>query len=355
MTRCVFAVLLCLCLLQPPLSVGGEKPTTEPQTAEEAMNHKLPKALVKGDFKQAVETVAKLANVKIEVDWTAVEATGVKQDQKITMRASKITPGELLDLILVQAAAEDSPLAWYIDGDTVRVTTQMLVLHRNSLPARAIEESKEKQPKAQPLKFEFTEIPISEVIENFRKISGVNFYVNWKSLEEVGVEKNTPVTLDVTDVSIGQALDLVLDGLSGGTDKYNHIYWVLNENVIHIATGKTLDTKKVTRVYDIADLLMIIPDNEGPNISKEIINGNKGDDNKSDSFFEEDEDKDGDGRKRAETRKEKEEALIKIIKESIGEDMWQPDGKGSISIVQKKLYITQTMLGWKLLEQSLGK
>ncbi len=355
MTRYVLAVLLCVCLLQVSLPADDEKPA-RPKTAEEAMSRKLPKALVKGSFKQAVETIAKLADVKIEADWPAIEAAGAKQDQKITMRASDITPAELLDLVLAQAAAEGSPLAWYIDGNTVRVTTQHLVLHRKSLPTRAAEDAKEKKPTVQPLKIEFKDMPLSDVIDYFRKISDANFYVNWKSLEQVGIDKTTPVTLDVTDVSLGQALDLVLDGLSGDNDKYNRVYWVANENVIHIATGASLDTKKVTRIYDVADLLMIIPDSEGPNINKQVLSGDKNGDSGSDNtLFEEEDDSDGDGKKMAETRKEKEEALIKIIKESIGEEMWQPEGKGSIKIFQKRLYITQTMFGWKMLEQALGK
>jgi hypothetical protein len=38
------------------------------------------------------------------------------------------------------------------------------------------------------------------------------------------------------------------------------------------------------------------------------------------------------------------------LKDSIGEDMWKPDGKGSISILNGKLVISQTLLGFKLME-----
>ena len=34
--------------------------------------------------------------------------------------------------------------------------------------------------------------------------------------------------------------------------------------------------------------------------------------------------------------------------------MWEPTGKGSINILRTKLIITQTPLGFKLLEESLG-
>ena len=43
--------------------------------------------------------------------------------------------------------------------------------------------------------------------------------------------------------------------------------------------------------------------------------------------------------------------LLGIIKDSIGADMWAPDGKGSVQFLGTKLVISQTMLGFKLLER----
>ena len=49
------------------------------------------------------------------------------------------------------------------------------------------------------------------------------------------------------------------------------------------------------------------------------------------------------------------EGLIAIIKASIGEDMWQDQGKGSIRIFGNRLIISQTTLGFKLLDKSLRR
>ena len=55
---------------------------------------------------------------------------------------------------------------------------------------------------------------------------------------------------------------------------------------------------------------------------------------------------------RAVQRKEIRDTLIKTIKEAIGEDMWTPTGKGSIKMIGNRLVISQTLLGFKLLEES---
>jgi hypothetical protein len=44
-----------------------------------------------------------------------------------------------------------------------------------------------------------------------------------------------------------------------------------------------------------------------------------------------------------------------IIKNSIGRDMWEPNGKGSIVILRDRLVITQSLLGFKLMEEAASR
>jgi len=53
-----------------------------------------------------------------------------------------------------------------------------------------------------------------------------------------------------------------------------------------------------------------------------------------------------------ENRKEMQEAFMGVIKDTIGGDLWQPTGKGSIRIFQGQMVVTQTLLGFKLMESS---
>jgi hypothetical protein len=44
--------------------------------------------------------------------------------------------------------------------------------------------------------------------------------------------------------------------------------------------------------------------------------------------------------------------LVQSVKDSIGDDMWKPDGKGSITLLGSKMIISQTLLGFKLMENA---
>ena len=48
-------------------------------------------------------------------------------------------------------------------------------------------------------------------------------------------------------------------------------------------------------------------------------------------------------------------ADVAFATDTIGEEMWRPMGKGSIRLHNKRLIITQSLLGFKLMEQSLRK
>ena len=104
-------------------------------------------------------------------------------------------------------------------------------------------------------------------------------------------------------------------------------------------------------MYDVADLLTIVPHFKGPRISLEQTGG--AGESGGDIF----EDAGGDSREggetRAEMRRTARQNLIGIIQEAIGEEMWQPQGTGSIRLLGGKLLISQTQLGFKLLEMAI--
>ena len=59
------------------------------------------------------------------------------------------------------------------------------------------------------------------------------------------------------------------------------------------------------------------------------------------------------GKSYDELKKKQQEAVVESIKATIGKEMWEPDGKGSIKVVGNKLVITQSLLGFKLMEKAL--
>ncbi len=84
----------------------------------------------------------------------------------------------------------------------------------------------------------------------------VNVIPRWRSLNEAGVEPDTPVTLKINNVSVAEVLNEVLEQVNDeGILRY-----VATKNIIRITTQSAMQKKMVTRVYRVTDLTFLIPD-----------------------------------------------------------------------------------------------
>lgn len=92
------------------------------------------------------------------------------------------------------------------------------------------------------------------VIEFLKSATGQNFFVNWNALQQVGIEQDTPITLQLENVPAELVLRLVLQQLPA-TDETNPVSYSIIEGVINISTRRDLTRTTDTRVYDIRDLL----------------------------------------------------------------------------------------------------
>jgi hypothetical protein len=213
-------------------------------------------------------------------------------------------------------------------------------------------------------KIDFSDTALSSVLDFLRDVSGTNMHVNWHSLEAAGITKDTPISLKATDVSVAKSLNMVLEQINSGKSKMDSVYWIVDDGVVTVATGTAINSTLTTKVIDVGDLLLTVPTFVGPRIDMSAANqstgssgtgtgtsGQGGGQGGNNSVFgtttnTQTEESPADAKKRMQ------ESLVKIIKDSIGEDMWAPDGKGSISFLGTKLVISQTQLGFKLLEMN---
>ena len=315
-------------------------------------------SLVKMPLSEALDHYAKLTGLSIRADWRALRSVGVLRSSLVTLKASEITFEKLLDLTL----------PWYLSGKTVYVTTQAWVLLRRGSPFVAAARTApgtvaRRAPRRRgAAEISFDEMPLKAVLDFFRDISGVNFHVNWRSLEASGISQKTPVTLKVSNISVGRALDLVLDQINVGRDRLGSVYWVVDRGVVEIATGAVLNRKPITRVYDVGDLLVAVPNFEGPTIDTGTSGTDSSGGGATGGLFESMDTRtssstgtsSGD-ESMAEKRQKNRDTLIEVIKMSIGKDMWAPMGKGSVKIIRDQLIITQTQLGFRLLEGTLSR
>jgi hypothetical protein len=100
------------------------------------------------------------------------------------------------------------------------------------------------------------QMPFAEAIERIRNCvePPLQIAVLWRDLyDNADIDRTTPINMDeISGVSIGTALKLLLASVSG---RYDQLGYVIDDGVIIIATVESLPNSLKARVYDIADLL----------------------------------------------------------------------------------------------------
>jgi len=120
------------------------------------------------------------------------------------------------------------------------------------LPARAGETARESLAKRVPAA-KLSDTSLSDALDFVRDVSGVNINVDWKTLEAAGITRDTPIALDVHDVSAGRLLKMVLS-IAGQKEPLTAY---IEDGVVEITTRAADDAKMITVVYDVTDLISI--------------------------------------------------------------------------------------------------
>ena len=139
-------------------------------------------------------------------------------------------------------------------------TTQIqarIVSPPDSSTRRRTDEAVSKELDKSAYVFEFT--PNMSFVEAIEQIKycvepPLPIVVIWNDLyDNADIDRTTPINMDeISGVSPGRALRLLLASVSGGYDKLGYI---VEDGIIMIATVESLPERWETRVYDISDLL----------------------------------------------------------------------------------------------------
>lgn len=182
-------------------------------------------------------------------------------------------------------------------------------------------------------------VAFSDVVDFLRDVGQTNIFVNWRALEGAGIAKDTQVTARLRDVKFNKVLTTILNEVGGGTVRLGY---TIDEGVITISTEEDLSANVVTRVYDIRDLIINIPDfTEAPDFnlqqSAQVGGGGGGS-----SLFGGG--GGGGGEDEAVTRTELVDQIIQLIQDTIASDSWKDNGGsvGSLRELQGQLIVTQT-------------
>jgi hypothetical protein len=98
----------------------------------------------------------------------------------------------------------------------------------------------------------FDSIPFTDTIDFLRDVTGANISVNWRALESAGIDKNTPCSTRLKDVSFEQALTHILREAGGGTVK---LAYAVSDGSVVVSTEEELSSRLQLRTYVVTDLL----------------------------------------------------------------------------------------------------
>lgn len=185
----------------------------------------------------------------------------------------------------------------------------------------------------------FEAIGFEAVVDFLRDLQGLNIHVNWKALEAAGIDRDTEITTKLRDVRFEKALGLILDDVGGGDIPLGY---VIDEGVIQISTRDDLNRKTVTRVFDIRDLIVRIPQFGGAPSLELASTESGGEGGTGTDIWGDDEDEDDEedvpGRHELITQ------IMDLLRQTIDPDSWRENGGsvGSLRELNGQLIVTQT-------------
>ncbi|NBW97426.1 MAG: hypothetical protein EBR28_12030, partial [Planctomycetia bacterium] len=105
--------------------------------------------------------------------------------------------------------------------------------------------------------FEFTETPLRDVIAQIQDSQGIPVQIDTKAFEDAGLDLETPVTKNLSGISLRSALRLLLGDLD--------LTYLVKDEVLMITTKDKAAETMVVKVYPVADLVIPVNPQGGVN------------------------------------------------------------------------------------------
>ena len=100
----------------------------------------------------------------------------------------------------------------------------------------------------EPLAMDFDEQPLSDVVDHLEAACHIAIVLDEKSLCDVGITRDTPVTKHLPRMPLRRVLNLTLRDLS--------LTWIIQDDVLLITTAEKADESLTTTVLDVSDLVV---------------------------------------------------------------------------------------------------
>jgi type II secretory pathway component GspD/PulD (secretin) len=190
---------------------------------------------------------------------------------------------------------------------------------------------------------DFAETPLEKALDWVAKASNVRMDIDWPSLEKIGVNKDTPVTANLSTIRLDHLLDLVVRKVS--PDPTSAAAWEVQDGILRVASAETINRSTLMVIYDIKDLLIVIRDYSAVpqfdlNSSLQAASSGGGGGGGQSPFQGGTQQTTTGGP----TQEELTDELVRLLTEQVDPDNWRENG-GSVGFVSRykgNLLITQT-------------
>lgn len=102
----------------------------------------------------------------------------------------------------------------------------------------------------------FNENAFESVVAFLEQTARIDIDVDWESLADIGVDPDTPVTMQLREIPVESILDRLVAKVA---DPDLPAGWSIEDGVVTIASDELLRRKTVLEIYDIRDMLFLVP------------------------------------------------------------------------------------------------
>ncbi len=116
----------------------------------------------------------------------------------------------------------------------------------------------------------FNDNTLEAALTYVAQLSTLDFDVDWDSLEEIGIDRETTVSLSLKNANARTILERILDKVS--TDPVTQADWAVRDGMVQVANEDRIRRHVVIEQYDLRDLVFEIPDySDAPEINLQTV------------------------------------------------------------------------------------
>lgn len=102
----------------------------------------------------------------------------------------------------------------------------------------------------EPTEIDFIDTPLEDVLNYLEDYHEIEIEIDQRALDDIGVDSGTPINRKLVGISLRSALRLMLDDLD--------LTYIIENEVLMITSVEEAETRLVTKVYPVADLVVPI-------------------------------------------------------------------------------------------------